>query len=99
MSGFGSNRQNRRAHEKSHSTAAAIASTVAAADQQTFTGTITDTTCGKSHGMVAGQPHEKCLAMCVIGPSGQYALFDAETVPKNLAIRSRPPNTQLSARN
>ncbi|HLG97892.1 MAG TPA: hypothetical protein VKX49_16380 [Bryobacteraceae bacterium] len=35
--------------------AAAIANTVAAADQQTFTGTITDTICGKSHEMIAGQ--------------------------------------------
>ena len=69
---------------------AAIASTVAAADQQTFTGTITDTTCGKSHGMVAGQPHEKCLAMCVIGPSGQYALFDGETGPKKLSDQKSP---------
>ena len=62
--------------------AAAIASTVAAADQQTFTGTITDTMCGKSHGMVAGQPDEKCIAMCVKGSSSQYALFDGKTVLK-----------------
>ncbi len=61
--------------------AAAIASTVAAADQQTFTGTITDSMCGKSHGMVAGQPDEKCIAMCVKG-SSQYALFDGKTVLK-----------------
>ncbi|HZT69377.1 MAG TPA: hypothetical protein VFC10_06480 [Terriglobia bacterium] len=62
--------------------AAAIASTVAAADQQTFTGTITDSMCGKSHGMVAGQPDEKCIAMCVKGSSSQYALFDGKTVLK-----------------
>ena len=62
--------------------AAAIASTVAAADQQTFTGTITDTMCGKSHGMVAGQPDEKCIAMCVKGSSSQYALFDGKTLLK-----------------
>lgn len=62
--------------------AAAIASTVAAADEQTFTGTITDTMCGKSHGMVAGQPDEKCIATCVKGSSSQYALFDGRTVLK-----------------
>jgi hypothetical protein len=60
--------------------AAVIASAVAAADQQTFTGTITDTMCGKSHGMVAGQPDDKCIAMCVKGTSSQYALFDGKSV-------------------
>jgi hypothetical protein len=33
---------------------AAMAGIVAAADQQTFTGVITDTMCGRSHGMAAG---------------------------------------------
>jgi hypothetical protein len=62
--------------------AAAIATTIAAADQQTFTGVITDTMCGKSHGMVAGQPDDKCVAMCVKGSSSQYALFDGKSVLK-----------------
>jgi hypothetical protein len=55
---------------------------VAAADQQIFTGTITDTMCGKSHGMLAGQPDDKCIAMCVKGSSSQYALFDGKTLLK-----------------
>ena len=62
--------------------AAAIATTIAAADQQTFTGVITDTMCGKSHGMVAGQPDDKCVAMCVKGTSSQYALYDGQSVLK-----------------
>ena len=62
--------------------AAAIATTIAAADQQTFTGVITDTMCGKSHGMVAGQPDDKCVAMCVKGTSSQYALYDGLSVLK-----------------
>ena len=62
--------------------AAAIATTIAAADQQTFTGVITDTMCGKSHGMVAGQPDDKCVAICVKGTSSQYALYDGQSVLK-----------------
>ena len=62
--------------------AAAITTTIAAADQQTFTGVITDTMCGKSHGMIAGQPDDKCVAMCVKGSSSQYALFDGKSVLK-----------------
>ena len=62
--------------------AVAVASMVAAADQQIFTGTITDTMCGKSHGMLAGQPDDKCIAMCVKGSSSQYALFDGKTLLK-----------------
>jgi hypothetical protein len=62
--------------------AAAIGLTAAAADQQTFTGVITDTMCGKTHGMLAGQPDDKCIAMCVKGTSSQYALYDGKTVLK-----------------
>ena len=62
--------------------AVAVASMVAAADQQIFTGTITETMCGKSHGMVPGQPDDKCIAMCVKGSSSQYALFDGKTLLK-----------------
>jgi hypothetical protein len=61
---------------------AALAGIVAAADQQTFTGVITDTMCGKSHGMVPGQPDDKCVAMCVKGTSSQYALYDGKSVLK-----------------
>ena len=32
-----------------------------AADPKTFTGVITDTMCGKTHRMVAGQPDDKCV--------------------------------------
>ena len=49
------------------------------AADQTFTGVITDTMCGKSHEMMGNQPPEKCVAMCVKG-SSQYALFDGKTV-------------------
>ena len=45
----------------------------------TFTGVITDTMCGKSHHMMAGQSDEKCIAACVKG-SSQYALFDGTNV-------------------
>jgi hypothetical protein len=62
--------------------AAAAALTVVAADQQTFSGLITDTMCGKAHGMVAGQPDDKCIAMCVKRTSSQYALYDGKTVLK-----------------
>ncbi|MDR3698973.1 MAG: hypothetical protein P4L56_05015 [Candidatus Sulfopaludibacter sp.] len=50
-----------------------------AAAEQTFTGVITDTMCGKSHDMMAGQPDEKCVAACVKG-SSRYALYDGKTV-------------------
>jgi hypothetical protein len=62
--------------------AAALAGILAAADQQTFTGVITDTMCGKAHGMVPGQPNDKCIAMCVKGTSSQYALYDGKAVLK-----------------
>ena len=50
------------------------------AGPQTFTGVITDTMCGKTHGMTAGQPDDKCIAMCVKGSSSEYALFDGTDV-------------------
>jgi hypothetical protein len=62
--------------------AAAMAGIAAAADQQTFTGVITDTMCGTSHGMMPGQPDDKCIAMCVNGTSSQYALYDGKSVLK-----------------
>ena len=54
----------------------------AANETQTFTGVITDTMCGKSHGMVPGQPDDKCIAMCIKGSSSQYALYDGKQVLK-----------------
>ncbi len=52
-----------------------------AAAEQTFTGVITDTMCGRSHTMMGGQSDEKCVAACVKG-SSQFALFDGKTVLK-----------------
>jgi hypothetical protein len=63
--------------------AVAFATALAAAKQpQTFTGVITDTMCGKTHGMTPGQPDEKCIEMCVKGSSTQYALYDGKRVIK-----------------
>ena len=62
--------------------AALLTSILAAADQQTLTGVITDTMCGKAHGMVPGQPVDKCIAMCVKATSSQYALYDGKSVLK-----------------
>ena len=60
---------------------AVAVATLAAADQpQTFHGVITDTMCGKTHGMVAGQPDDKCIATCVRGSSSQYALHDGKDI-------------------
>jgi len=62
--------------------AVAMAGALTAADHQTFTGVITDTMCGKKHGMLPGQPDEKCIAACVKGSSSQYALYDGKAVLK-----------------
>ena len=69
--------------------AVAIANMAGAAGQQTFSGVITDTMCGKMHRMVSGQPDEKCIAMCVKGSSSQYALFDGKAV-LNLSDQKAP---------
>jgi hypothetical protein len=53
---------------------------LAAADQ-TFTGVITDTMCGKSHQMMGIQPDEKCVSIC-LKSSAEYALYDGKTVYK-----------------
>ena len=55
----------------------------------TVTGVITDTMCGKTHGMAAGQPDEKCVAMCVKGSGSQYALYDGKDVWK-LSDQKKP---------
>lgn len=62
--------------------AAVLTGILTAADQQTFTGVLTDTMCGKAHGMLPGQPDDKCIAMCVKGTSSQYALYDGKSVLK-----------------
>ena len=62
--------------------AAVLTGILAAADQQTFTGVITDTMCGRAHGMTPGQPDDTCVAMCVKGTSSQYALYDGKSVLK-----------------
>ena len=62
--------------------AAAVTGILAAADPQTFTGVITDTMCGKAHGMLPGQSDDKCIAMCVKGTSSQYGLYDGNSVRK-----------------
>jgi len=49
---------------------------------ESFTGIITDTMCGKAHGMVRGQPDNECVALCVKGTSSQYALYDGKSVFK-----------------
>ena len=67
----------------------ALAVSAFAAQPQTFTGVITDTMCGKTHGMTAGQPDDKCIAMCVKGSSSQYALFDGKQIWK-LSDQKRP---------
>jgi hypothetical protein len=63
--------------------AVAFGAALAAANQpQTFTGVITDTMCKKEHTMMAGQPDDKCIAMCVKGSSSQYALNDGKEILK-----------------
>ena len=47
----------------------------------TFTGVITDTLCGRTHGMMRAPSDEACVRMCVKG-SGEYALFDGKDVLK-----------------
>jgi hypothetical protein len=47
----------------------------------TFTGVITDTLCGRTHGMMRASSDEACVRMCVKG-SGEYAVFDGKDVLK-----------------
>ena len=62
--------------------AAVAAIVLGAADRpQTFSGVITDTMCKQTHGMLAGQPDDQCIAMCVKG-SSQYALYDGKDILK-----------------
>lgn len=48
------------------------------ASQQTFTGIITDSMCGKDHAMMKVSPDSKCVLECVKNGS-KYALFDGKT--------------------
>src|SRR6516162_5591377 len=49
-----------------------------AAGQQTFTGVITDSMCGKDHAAMKVTPDSKCVQECVKHGS-KYALFDGKT--------------------
>jgi len=69
--------------------AVGVAILAAADEPQTFRGVITDTMCGKTHGMVAGQPDDKCIAMCVKSSSSQYALYDGKEILK-LSDQKKP---------
>ena len=51
---------------------------VSAANEQTFTGVITDSMCGKDHAMMKVSPDSKCVLDCVKHGS-KYALFDGKT--------------------
>jgi len=51
---------------------------LAAAGQQTFTGVITDSMCGKDHAAMRVTPASKCVQECVKHGS-KYALFDGRT--------------------
>lgn len=48
------------------------------ASQQTFTGVITDSMCGKDHAMMTVAPDSKCVLECVKSGS-KYALYDGKT--------------------
>jgi len=52
-----------------------------AGEPATFTGVITDTMCGGTHGMMKAPSDEACVRMCVKG-SAEYALFDGKNVLK-----------------
>lgn len=58
---------------------------LAAADQQTFVGVITDTMCGADHKRMGITPESKCVRDCVRLHKGvKYALYDG----KNLYVLS-----------
>ena len=49
-----------------------------AANQQTFTGVITDSMCGNDHAMMKVRPDSKCVLECVKQGS-KYGLYDGKT--------------------
>ncbi len=52
-----------------------------AASQQTFSGVITDSMCGKNHAAMNISPDSKCVLECVKhDKSFKYALFDGKNV-------------------
>jgi hypothetical protein len=51
------------------------ASFASGANQQTFTGVVTDSMCRKNHAMMKMTPESKCVRDCVKGGS-KYDLFD-----------------------
>ncbi len=53
----------------------------AATEPATFTGVITDTLCGRSHGMMKAPSDEACVRMCLKG-SGEFALYDGRNILK-----------------
>ena len=53
----------------------------AANEPTTFTGVITDTLCGRSHGMMKAPSDEACVKTCLKG-SGEFALFDGKNILK-----------------
>ena len=53
-----------------------------------FTGVITDTLCGRTHGMMKAKSDEACVKMCVKG-SGEFALYDGKNILK-LSDQKRP---------
>ena len=53
----------------------------AANEPATFTGVITDTLCGRSHGMMKAKSDEDCIKMCVKG-SGEFALYNGKNILK-----------------
>jgi hypothetical protein len=58
---------------------------MAAADQRTFAGVITDTMCGADHKRMGVTPEPKCVRDCVrMHPGVKYALYDG----KNLYVLS-----------
>ncbi len=48
-----------------------------AASQQTFTGVITDSMCGKDHAMMKVAPDSKCVLECVRS-GNKFALYDGK---------------------
>jgi hypothetical protein len=56
---------------------------MAAGNERTFTGVITDSMCGKDHAMMKMPPDEKCVRECVkSSPSVKFALYDGSKVYK-----------------
>jgi hypothetical protein len=62
----------------------------AANEPATFTGVITDTLCGRSHGMMKAASDEACVKTCIKG-SGEYAFFDGKNILK-LSDQKMPAN-------